>query len=89
MQFSIVTPFPGTEYFDILKSKNLLLSSNWSDFDGLKTPVFRTDQLTRDDLISSLFLANRRLKRYINWLDFKRKFRYKINKLWESFRYKK
>lgn len=56
-QFSIVTPFPGTVYYDILDSKGYILSKNWEDYDGNNIAIMRTDALTAEELV-----------RYYNWV---------------------
>ncbi|MCX8094495.1 MAG: B12-binding domain-containing radical SAM protein [Candidatus Goldbacteria bacterium] len=50
-QFSIVTPFPGTAYYDMLDSKGYILSKNWDDYDGNNLAVIRTEKLTSDELV--------------------------------------
>ncbi len=64
LQFSIVTPFPGTEYFDFLSRKGLISSYNWDDYDGYKSPVFHTNSLTEEDLVSALDRAAGLWKKY-------------------------
>lgn len=64
LQFSIVTPFPGSKYFDMLDQKGYLLSKNWEEYDGYNRAVIRTDNLTREDLEHALVYANRRWKRH-------------------------
>lgn len=64
LQFSIVTPFPGSKYFDMLDQKGYLLSKNWEEYDGYNRAVIRTDHLTREDLEHALVYANRRWKRH-------------------------
>ncbi|MEI6632896.1 MAG: radical SAM protein [Chlamydiota bacterium] len=34
LQFSIATPFPGTEFFDQCKRDGLLVTEDWADYDG-------------------------------------------------------
>jgi radical SAM superfamily enzyme YgiQ (UPF0313 family) len=34
LQFSLATPFPGTDYFDYLESRAKIGSYNWSEYDG-------------------------------------------------------
>jgi anaerobic magnesium-protoporphyrin IX monomethyl ester cyclase len=53
-QFSVTTPFPGTELYDIYM-QNRKESISWDSFvyagtDNPTTPVFESDKLTRDDL---------------------------------------
>ncbi len=43
-QFSFATPFPGTDLFNYLKDRNLLLSEEWSDYDGNVQCVIRREQ---------------------------------------------
>lgn len=47
--FNIVTPYPGTGYFEDVKKKGLLLSEKWSDYTGID-PVLRTENMSADDL---------------------------------------
>ncbi|MCI4625084.1 MAG: radical SAM protein [Candidatus Magnetoovum sp. WYHC-5] len=60
LQFSIVTPFPGSKYYNALEEKGYILSKNWQEYDGYKTAVIRTDTLSNKDLEAALKLANRR-----------------------------
>ncbi|MDI6783303.1 MAG: radical SAM protein [bacterium] len=57
VQFSIITPFPGTKYYDELKEKGFLYATQWSDFDGNRSAVIRTEHLTTEDLISAFTRA--------------------------------
>ncbi len=50
VQFSIATPFPGTEYFNEIENKGLLVSRDWSDYDGNYKSVIRTENLTAGEL---------------------------------------
>ncbi len=50
LQFSIAVPFPGTEYFDYLKSKGWLISEDWSDYDGNYKCVLKTKELEAKEL---------------------------------------
>lgn len=65
VQFSIVTPFPGTRYYEELKEKGYLLTKQWSDFDGNRSAVIRTDNLTTEDLIWALNHA------YESWYQYR------------------
>ncbi len=60
-QFSINTPFPGTSYYDELKSQNRILTDNWDDFDGNLSSVMKPDNLTAEDLQNAL---DRAIKTY-------------------------
>ena len=53
-QFSVTTPFPGTELYDIYM-QDRKESISWDSFvyagtDNPTTPVFESDKLSRDDL---------------------------------------
>ncbi len=50
VQFSIVTPFPGTEYFEQLKAKNMITTYDWDKYDGANNAVIRTEALSEKDL---------------------------------------
>ena len=58
LQFSIITPFPGSRYYDDLEKKGFLLSKNWEEYDGYNRAVIRTDNLTKDELEEGLRTAN-------------------------------
>ncbi len=49
-QFSLVTPFPGTAYFEELKSKGMITSFDWDKYDGANESVIRTETLSGEDL---------------------------------------
>ncbi len=61
-QFSVVTPFPGTKYYETLKKQNSLLKKRWSDFDGTDVAVFSKPELSARDLEELVALANRKWK---------------------------
>lgn len=48
-QFSICTPYQGTEFFK--KVKNKIISNNWEDFNQY-TPVFKSENLSPKQLLS-------------------------------------
>lgn len=47
-QFTILTPYPGTKYYD--QVRDLITTSNWASFDGY-TPVVRNRSLTAEELL--------------------------------------
>lgn len=49
-QFSILTPYPGTEYYRELDSKGHIISKDWSHYDGSSKSVIRTEFLLPRDL---------------------------------------
>ena len=52
-QFSITTPYPGTDYFLELEEKGYLLTKDWSEYDGNYKSVFYNDSLTARELIEA------------------------------------
>ncbi|MFA5992260.1 MAG: radical SAM protein [Candidatus Pacearchaeota archaeon] len=64
-QFSIVTPFPGTDYFNELEKENRIITKDWSKYDGADSAVFRTENLTQKDLEDALKMANKKWAAYI------------------------
>jgi GT2 family glycosyltransferase/radical SAM superfamily enzyme YgiQ (UPF0313 family)/16S rRNA G966 N2-methylase RsmD len=58
VQFSLTTPFPGTEYFRELDEKKLLLSKDWKDYDGNATSVVLSENLSQDTLRQALHQAH-------------------------------
>lgn len=64
-QFSICTPFPGTEYFEQASRKKYIDFNDYSDFDGAGKAVIRTEELSSVDLekiLSKMQAAWRRHK---------------------------
>ncbi len=49
-QFSFATPFPGTDFFNFLRDHHLLLSDQWSDYDGNFKCIVKTQELKDEDL---------------------------------------
>ncbi|MCX7918247.1 MAG: radical SAM protein [bacterium] len=64
VQFSIVTPYPGSKYFDMLDKQGYILSKNWEEYDGYHRAVIRTDNLTQQDLEDAVQYANRMWERH-------------------------
>ena len=58
VQFSITTPFPGTEYFDILEGQGNILTKDWGRYDGSLSCVMRTKNLSGKDLEEAYNKAN-------------------------------
>lgn len=50
LQFSFATPFPGTEYFNYMDGQGLLLSKDWSDYDGNYKCIIKSRDLSNNDL---------------------------------------
>lgn len=67
VQFSIITPFPGTKLYDDLDKEGRILTKNWSFYDGHYSCVFRPQNLSPKDLEEAKQYA------YRVWKDFQRK----------------
>jgi len=50
-QFSIATPFPGTEFYETLKNRGWLKAKTWREFDGNFSIVINYPQLSREQLL--------------------------------------
>lgn len=59
VQFSIATPYPGSEYYRMLEEKGYLMSRNYEEYDGYHKAVIRTDELTPEDLEEIVCEANK------------------------------
>jgi hypothetical protein len=70
IQFSILTPFPGTTFYREMQQQGRILSRNWSEYDGNRKSVICSDNLTRKDLEFALRFA------YKQWADHCAKRRY-------------
>ena len=54
LQFSIATPWPGSEFFKQVERDGLLVSRNFSEYDGYNVAVIRTKDLTKEELEAGL-----------------------------------
>lgn len=53
VQFSVAQPYPGTEFYNYLESKNCLRFKEWSDYldcNGRITPIFEYPHLKREEM---------------------------------------
>lgn len=75
VQFSIMTPFPGTKLYSDLKTGGMLESDKLEEYDGNTKSVIRTDSLTGDELSAGQRYA------YLRWNNFKvKKQRYTLKR---------
>ncbi len=66
VQFSIATPFPGTDFYKEMDRKGALRSRRWSEYDGNHRSVIHLDELTSKDLTEAVRYAyGRWVKKYI------------------------
>ena len=52
LQFSIATPFPGTEFYDYCKGNGLLVTDDWSNYDGTFGAVMSYPNLSKEGIES-------------------------------------
>lgn len=64
IQFSIATPLPGTELWDIM-GMNELDRYKWDDFRMHDCPLFDTKYLTKDEIFELYQLANLKWRRHM------------------------
>ena len=67
IQFSILTPFPGTALFADLEGRGRIITKDWSFYDGHHSCVFKPENLSPEDLEQAKHYAYRR------WADCRRK----------------
>ena len=77
IQFSILTPLPGTRIYDELQSNGHLMKSGWEQYDGYFSAVIRTDELSAKDLEDAVRWAwqqwyRHRMIRNFRWQDIPR-----------------
>lgn len=59
VQFSIATPFPGTEFFNYVKKMGYLKFESWNDFQGTNKAVISYPNLSATDIVNSMKYAYR------------------------------
>ena len=77
VQFSILTPMPGTRIYDELQSCGHLMNSGWEQYDGYFSAVIRTDELSAKDLEDAVRWAwqqwyRHRMLKKLSWQDIAR-----------------
>ncbi len=60
LQFTIATPFPGSEYHHLLEERGLLVHHSAEHYDGFRTAAVHTGHLGPEELEDILKEANRR-----------------------------
>jgi len=63
-QFSRTTPFPGTVLFDQLKEKGLILTEDWSKYDGNRYTVAAFENIDSHELDEAIQAACRRWEEF-------------------------
>lgn len=60
VQFSIATPYPGTEFFNQAKAHGWLIVKDWKDYNSIKNSVIEYPNLTRHDIEQAVDTAYKR-----------------------------
>ena len=81
VQFSIITPFPGTALYEELDAQGRILTKDFSMYDGHYSCVFQPDNLAPADLEEAKQYA------YRLWADYKRKKRGFLGDIRKFFNY--
>lgn len=79
VQFSIMTPFPGTKYYEVLEKKGLIISKDLSCYDGHFKSVIKLENLTSGDLEIA---KERACRIWVDHLRKKRGFRDNVKKFY-------
>jgi radical SAM superfamily enzyme YgiQ (UPF0313 family) len=79
IQFSIITPFPGTRLFEELEKEGKILTRDWSLYDGHNSCVFAPDNLSWQDLKDAKDYAYRL---WADWQMRKRGWRGNLNRFY-------
>jgi radical SAM superfamily enzyme YgiQ (UPF0313 family) len=67
VQFSILTPFPGTRLFEQLDNCGKILTYDWARYDGNSQCVFKSEGMKPKELLEARKYA------YLAWGDYQRK----------------
>lgn len=70
VQFSSVTPFPGTKLFEIAERKGQILTKDWSRYDGTSCAVFEGEHISHLEIERAVALANAAWKKKQFWKRF-------------------
>lgn len=59
LQFSLMTPFPGSTFYQMQEEQGYLLTKEWGQYDGGTTSVVRTESMSGEELQRALHMAHR------------------------------
>ena len=59
VNFAVGAPYPGTEFYKLVKEKGWLISTNWEDYDQNYSAVVSYDNLSSDEIIEGIRRAYR------------------------------
>jgi anaerobic magnesium-protoporphyrin IX monomethyl ester cyclase len=80
LQFSIMTPFPGSDYYDLLDKKGYILTKDWAKYNGSCSAVMKTENLNPQDLVEAVTRADELWRSHVVRRDFKDKKLYYLKK---------
>ncbi|MDD4909321.1 MAG: radical SAM protein [Candidatus Omnitrophica bacterium] len=60
LQFSLATPFPGTEFYREMKENGRIISADWARYDGSRSSALAYDDLSAGELERAMRSAYRR-----------------------------
>jgi radical SAM superfamily enzyme YgiQ (UPF0313 family) len=61
VQFSIATPFPGTELHQFVQDKGFLVNKDWSRYSGSENAVMRTESMSADEIRDAILHLRRKI----------------------------
>jgi radical SAM superfamily enzyme YgiQ (UPF0313 family) len=67
VQFSILTPFPGSRFYEMLVEEGRIKKEGWESFEGATTAVYGTDSLSPEDLERAVCKAYREWEWHKIW----------------------
>jgi len=59
VQFSVATPFPGTELHQFVQDRGFLVSTNWKRYNGSDSAVLRTESMTAEEICDAIAMLRR------------------------------
>jgi radical SAM superfamily enzyme YgiQ (UPF0313 family) len=59
-QFSVATPFPGTEFYRLAQEQGWLRTTDWAAFEGAESPVIEYPQCSAEDILAGIRESKRR-----------------------------
>jgi radical SAM superfamily enzyme YgiQ (UPF0313 family) len=80
LQFSIMTPFPGSKYFDMLDKEGNILTKDWSKYNGSSSCVMKIENLNSEEIEEMIKTAYELWQAHVVKRDFGKKHLYYFKK---------
>ena len=61
VQFTVAVPFPGTEYYNELEARGLLVSRNWDDYHAAASAVMSTEEMSSREIEKAIKKVRRQI----------------------------